>query len=66
MSDWISVNDRLPELYTPVLVYIDEDDAFPKVREGRLLLGGTWIADLIRGENEITHWMPMPEGPDEA
>ena len=64
--DWISVNDRLPKLYTPVLVYIGEDGTFPKVREGRRLLGGTWIADLIRDEDEITHWMPMPEGPDEA
>lgn len=44
--DWISVNDRMPEPWVSVLVYMPEERPLQVVRE-------------------VTHWMPMPEGPDE-
>ena len=35
-EQWISVNDRLPEQYMPVLVYMPDERPFPRVREGYL------------------------------
>lgn len=64
MSDWISVNDRLPErngwylTYGPtrvmdVLHYCGDEWGEP-----------AWASEYIY-DAEVTHWMPMPEGPDE-
>ena len=63
--DWISVRDRLPGLFEPVLLYMPEERPFPRVREGYLSPTG-WVCLLYgRDPGEITHWMPMPEGPEE-
>ena len=58
---WISVNDRLPESNTEVLVYskrrgvtIDFVDAF--------MLTGT--VTFYRN-SDVTHWTPLPEPPKE-
>lgn len=65
--DWISVNDRLPELWVSVLVYMPGERPLPTVHQGYLSPTG-WVGGWILGRetDEITHWMPMPEGPDEA
>lgn len=61
-SAWISVDDRLPEEYTHVIV-CDEDG---NVGEAVYSKGGyfEWV------ENEriafSTHWMPLPEPPKGA
>ena len=63
MSEWISVNDRLPEGYKDVLVcyknavgyriditfYCDQCE-----------YGDGWFLPV-----NITHWMPLPEPPEE-
>lgn len=60
MSEWISVNDRLPEERLPVLISngIDIGHAKRKVQ--------FWIViasnDVVHDE-EVTHWMPLPEPP---
>lgn len=65
MSEWISVNDRLPENRVPVLTC---------GRYGIKVLYHTyyflmglwgWADDPWIFENEVTHWMPIPELPKE-
>jgi len=63
---WISVKDRLPEIGDWVLV-------FTKVKDQSLieiaLLGmfeGFFNPQLGIGTmKNVTHWMPLPDGPDE-
>ena len=65
MSDWISVLDRLPE---PGERVIATDGAFT----GEAWIGDrskwtrptgfTWMAIL---SSPVTHWQPMPEGPEQ-
>jgi len=50
---WISVKDRLPENYSHVLTYSAKEDYVPYI----------WLGD--DRWNKITHWMPLPEPPDE-
>ena len=54
MSDWISVEDRLPQLYVDVLVYTGEF-----VVVSARLTDNEWRAD------KPTHWMPLPKSPSE-
>ncbi len=72
MSEWISVNDRLPETEEIVLVTVSGcphknitlvcacELAEFNVHEG-------WILEMYpEWENPIvTHWMPLPEPPKE-
>lgn len=62
MSQWISVKDRLPELYSSVLVYTwngyhrvwwrDEDN--------------DWHSESYAYDpEEVTHWMSLPTPPTE-
>ena len=71
--EWISVKDRLPELYevngedfklsAPVLVYDGElcvgfyEDDGEDDRKGFIDQYGSWLKG--------THWMPLPEPPEE-
>lgn len=60
-EQWISVNDRLPKIFESVLLYMPEEYPCPTVHEGYLSQTG-WVYWL--GPAEVTHWMPMPEGPE--
>lgn len=64
MSDWISVKDRMPEVYKRVLVinnhlmiyaaeylYLDDDHYW------------NYQHCCECGVDNVTHWMPLPEGP---
>tara|TARA_R110000772_G_scaffold109646_3_gene212937 strand:+ start:284 stop:487 length:204 start_codon:yes stop_codon:yes gene_type:complete len=61
MSGWISVDDRLPDMYQKVLALTTDYDldpchalvTFNGVNEGFLGIGG-------RKDKDITHWMPLP------
>lgn len=57
-SEWISVEDRLPDLYGTYLVY---------THDNRIKLG--YFCELVIGlppsfdDFAVTHWMPLPEPP---
>lgn len=59
MSNWTSVKDRLPEDGQRVLVFIPHSDT--KIDTDRIL-SGKWV----RWNGHVTHWMPLPEPPEEA
>ena len=63
MSKWISVKERLPELYRKVLLFRSND-----IQEDEIWTGHYskfeetyyWRSDMI---GDPTHWMPLPEPP---
>ncbi len=54
-SEWISVDERLPELHTYVITY---DTVLGDVQIDSVLSNG----EFVIGYN-VTHWMPIPEAP---
>lgn len=66
MSEWISVDERLPEFGSRVQVfdgrsvdignYADKDEIYPS---------GFWNDGFGSIYEDITHWMPLPEPPKE-
>lgn len=66
-DSWISVEDRLPEMYESVVMWATfKGDSGPSSSEGYLTPDG-W--DTVRGPyhklvGDITHWQPLPEGPE--
>ena len=74
MSEWISVEDRLPNRDCNVIVYAQ------KVRGGfikkeRFITTAVFCMPMIHkhyfdfadnGTGIVTHWMPLPEPPKEA
>jgi hypothetical protein len=65
MSEWISVKDRLPEIEIPVLLM----DKFKYMEVGWVnhpLQSDLWqVCGCEMNENFITHWMPLPDPPQE-
>ncbi len=76
MSEWISVNDRLPDCpheYTSDDTMVSQSllicDAsmWPCVGMGHMVEGGKWT--LYGGDHDfmhpetVTHWMPLPGSP---
>lgn len=62
--EWISVKDRLPQKYSNVLIYT----SFGYVTNGMWVpYKNIFVYD--RGyeleKDEVTHWMPLPEPPEE-
>ena len=66
-NGWISVKDRLPEDFQKVLVFWKEhgepmvDTAFWQ-KDAKRFDGEHWV----RMEDKVTHWMPIPEPPQEV
>jgi hypothetical protein len=63
-QEWISVEERLPECDTNVLV-ITVSGSF-KIARVNIYKNGTvvlWATNDGLGERAITHWMPLPEAP---
>lgn len=62
---WISVEERLPEQFVVVLVYMPDEYHWPTVHEGYLRPDGKWdAAHYTRTPDEVTHWANMPEPPE--
>lgn len=63
-SEWISIEERLPESDTNVLV-VTASGSF-KIARVNIYKNGTlvlWATNDGLGERAITHWMPLPEPP---
>jgi hypothetical protein len=65
VSDWISVDDRLPEFNNKVLIY-DPLSYFDKVTFDYMHPEKVWDSECRRtkGRTYITHWMPLPPPPE--
>ena len=61
-SEWISVKDRLPEDWCPVLVMVRETEMplLGSYREN-VWFHEMWNTTFINGA--VTHWMPLPQPP---
>lgn len=60
-SDWISVDDRLPELCLRVLAY--DKGGFGWV-SARLQSAGWYLEGELDANCNITHWQPLPAEPE--
>ena len=68
MSEWISVEDGLPEVCIITLVYVKSKLQHGEHHFGyREHDGGRWHITTATGNHAdfITHWMPLPEPPKE-
>lgn len=69
-TEWISVKDRMPEDNVPVLLVWTNGrvtSVIPGWHVSIKGLGNDWNTSCgLRPEEEITHWMPLPEPPKEV
>lgn len=60
---WIPVNERKPEEFVSVLIYVPGEVPLPTVHEA-YYARGCWVTHItVLQEHEATHWMEMPVGP---
>ena len=59
-QEWISVEERLPEVGEKVLVYSKSEDFYGIGQYSKYLK--KFCVMRIDGEN-VTHWMPLPQPP---
>lgn len=62
MSEWISVEDRLPKGYDDVLIWARNYHGFWKIVID-YYLPDAQAFNRFREAN-VTHWMPLPEPPE--
>jgi len=73
MSEWISVEDRLPEIDQRVLLGHYYNNEWCWIASGVQEEGGCWIDfddelfEIVKPNagcfETLTHWMPLPEPP---
>ena len=67
MNEWISVDDRLPEIEGHYLVHTPR--SFPKnckLQIGELYSDdNSWYNEADDYLDDVTHWQPLPEPPKE-
>jgi len=66
MSEWVSVDDRLPEVETWVSSYIKGEYQKVKLRMFKGNLRWTYFDKsciYYQSITEVTHWMPLPPQP---
>ena len=59
MSNWISVDDRLPDELQHVLI-----DDFNGVGHTIYRVKAFKKANVVWEQTNVTHWMPLPEPPE--
>ena len=61
---WISVEDRLPELYREVIVFSE----YGVMGIGMYLAHETFSHNKypVLGQAKVTHWMPLPAPPEDS
>lgn len=69
MPQWISVEDRLPEESKEVLIYLPEYDSVETA--SFFTIPSLNLKEWTQDEDafmfdEVSHWMPMPEPPEEV
>jgi len=62
MGDWISVNDRLPELGTKCVCFSERKNIY--ILEHYLCRAWCPIGIPYSIMDTITHWMPLPQPPE--
>lgn len=62
---WISVKDRLPDSFKPVIVCREKEKGEFIVEQGHRDVNGWWKVYGTRTKN-VSYWMPMPEPPKEG
>ena len=69
--EWISVDERLPELSTLVICYCNNGFInsgylnYPGTKDNFNLCSTGLLKYFSCGSETVTHWMPMPEPPKE-
>lgn len=58
---WVSVEERLPQVQTYVVVQIKDGP----VRIGSRLYGNIWESQTSSRKLDVTHWMPLPPAPSQ-
>lgn len=69
VSDWISVNDRLPKIGEIVLFTGNNKFGNKFIVQRGLFDGEVWRCDyghVLDSSTPVTHWMPLPELPKEV
>lgn len=61
---WISVNDKLPDGFKPVIVCRKYVKGALRIEQGYWDVNGWWMIYGARVKR-VTHWMPFPEPPEE-
>lgn len=65
MSEWISVDDRLPDIYEEVLVYADSEVRYCKYIANKFVFEAySSYGDCDDEYFNATHWMPLPSPPE--
>lgn len=68
MAEWISVEERLPEELTEVIVFTEATEqgvCIAFMENGKWLDGYSGRGIVMMQQELVTHWMPMPEPPKE-
>lgn len=63
VNDWVSVKDALPRKETDVLVWLESLNGIAVAQYDG---DGEWLeADECNITRRVTHWMPLPDAPEE-
>lgn len=61
---WVSIRERLPEEGRPVLIYVPTADEEKPLMMVCIRWKRNWVPLAYGWQPHITHWMPLPDGPN--